>query len=57
MWLEGEVHEQERKILQSNYKEEEKGRGLCLGCCEVVLCLCQGSNLPAQSRREEKEQL
>lgn len=40
MWLEGKVHEQDGKMLQNNDKEEEKGRGLCLGWWEVVLWLC-----------------
>lgn len=48
MWL--EVHEQDRKMLQNN-KKEEKGRGWSLGWWEVALWSCQGSNLPAQSRR------
>lgn len=31
MWLEGDVHEEDRKVLQNNEEEEEKGRGVVGG--------------------------
>lgn len=55
---EGEPPEEDRKMPQNNDEEgEEEGKGLSLGWWEVVLRPCRGSDLPAQSRREEKERL